>query len=382
MLYLSQPIILQRIGLSCHRFRGDLRLFSSRIIHASQIITYFFASMLFNNVSIHSVAHLEAPNRVTSADISARLAKTLKRLRLPLNYLERTTGIEERRFWHENTQPSDAATHIAETVIQKSRLSKNDIGVIINTSITKDFIEPSIAAIVHGNLKLSANCINFDVGNACLGFLNGVHVAATMVEGGQVNHALVVAAENVGVGVLATIDRLEKDDATPQEVRNQLASLTLGSGAAAMVISRRDLAPKGHPIQGLVVLAATEHSRLCCAWADAMKTDAPKILKNGIILTENTLQEAEKHLDWKFKDINEFAIHQISKTHLQVFEKQFNVESNKVMSIIQEYGNMGPVSVPFIVSKLEVAERLTQGKMLRIVGSGSGLNCMVMDVLW
>jgi acyl-CoA:acyl-CoA alkyltransferase len=337
--------------------------------------------MLFNNVSIHSVAHLEAPSRVTSADISVRLAKTLKRLRLPLNYLERTTGIEERRFWHENTQPSDAATHIAEMVIQKSGLPKNDIGVI-NTSISKDFIEPSIAAIIHGNLKLSANCINFDVGNACLGFLNGIHVAATLIEGGQVNHALVVAAENAGTGVLATIDRLEKDDATPQEVRSQLASLTLGSGAAAMVVSRSDLAPNGHPIRGLVAQAATEHSRLCCAWADTMKTDAPKILENGMILTANTFQEAKKQMDWGVENINEFAIHQISNTHLQVFQKQFNIESNKVMAIIQKYGNMGPVSVPFIVSKLEIAERLTPGKRLRIVGSGSGLNCMIMDVMW
>lgn len=338
--------------------------------------------MLFNNVSIHSVAHLEAPNRVTSADISARLAKTLKRLRLPLNYLERTTGIEERRFWHENTQPSDAATHIAELAIQKSGLPKNEIGVIINTSISKDFIEPSIAAIIHGNLKLSASCINFDVGNACLGFLNGIHVAATLIEGGQVNHALVVAAENAGTGVLATIDRLEKDDATPQEVRSQLASLTLGSGAAAMVVSRSDLAPKGHPIRGLVAQAATEHSRLCCAWADTMKTDAPKILENGMILTANTFQDANKQMDWGVESINEFAIHQISNTHLQVFQKQFNIESNKVMAIIHKYGNMGPVSVPFIVSKLEIAERLTPGKRLRIVGSGSGLNCMIMDVMW
>lgn len=338
--------------------------------------------MLFNNVSIHAVAHLEAPNRVTSADISARLGKTLKRLRLPLNYLERTTGIEERRFWPENTQPSDVATHVAETAIQKSGVSKNDIGVIINTSISKDFIEPSIAAVIHGNLKLSINCINFDVGNACLGFLNGIHVAATMIEGGQVNHALVVAAENAGTGVLATIDRLERDDATPQEVRSQLASLTLGSGAAAMVVSRSDLAPGGHPVRGLVVLAATEHSRLCCAWADTMKTDAPKILENGMILTAHTFQEAKKQLDWDVNNIDEFAIHQISNTHLQAFQKQFNIESNKVMSIIQKYGNMGPVSVPFIVSKLEVAERLTPGKKLRVVGTGSGLNCMIMDILW
>ncbi|MEO6292238.1 MAG: 3-oxoacyl-[acyl-carrier-protein] synthase III C-terminal domain-containing protein, partial [Burkholderiaceae bacterium] len=143
-----------------------------------------------------------------------------------------------------------------------------------------------------------------------------------------------------------------------------------------------DFAPKGHPVRGLVALAATEHNRLCCAWADTMKTDAPKILKNGMILTANTFQEVKKYLNWDVENINEFAIHQISNIHIQTFQKQFDIESNKVMSIIQKYGNMGPVSVPFIVSKLEIAERLTQGKMLRVVGSGSGLNCMVMDVQW
>jgi acyl-CoA:acyl-CoA alkyltransferase len=338
--------------------------------------------MLFNNVSIHTVAHLEAPIRVTSAEISNRLAKTLKRVNLPLNYLERTTGIKERRFWPKNTQPSEAATQVAEAVIKKSGISKDDVGVIINTSITKDFIEPSIAAIIHGNLKLSQNCINFDVGNACLGFMNGMHLAASMIEGGQVNHALVVAAENVDVGVLATINRLEKDDATSEEVRNQLASLTLGSGAAAMIISRSDLISTGHPIRGLVVMSATEHNRLCCAWPDTMKTDAPKILKNGMILTENTLQQAKNHLSFENGKIDEYAIHQISKTHIQAFQKQFNIEPSKVKSIVQEYGNMGPISVPFIISQLEMTERLIQGKMLRVVGSGSGLNCMVMDVSW
>lgn len=338
--------------------------------------------MLFNNVSIHSVAHLEAPNPVTSAEISARLAKTLKRLRLPLNYIERTSGIKERRFWPVNTQPSDAATQVAAAVIQKSGLSKDDIDVIINTSVSKDFIEPSTASIIHDKLKLSTKCINFDIGNACLGFLNGIHMAAAMVEAGQMNHVLVVAAEVTEVGILATIDRLEKDDATPEDVRNQLASLTLGSGAAAMIISRRDLAPLGHPIQGLVAVAATEHHRLCCAWDLTMKTDAPKILKNAMIMTSNTFQEADKHLNWKVENIHEFAMHQISHVHIQAFQKLFSIEPHKVMSIVQEYGNTGPVSVPLIVSKLEIAERLKPGKMLRIVGAGSGLNCMVMDVLW
>lgn len=74
--------------------------------------------MLFTKVSIHTVAHLEAPCTVSSSEIASRLANTLKRVHLPLNVLERMTGIKERRFWSGDTQPSDVATEVAEKVIQ------------------------------------------------------------------------------------------------------------------------------------------------------------------------------------------------------------------------------------------------------------------------
>ena len=194
--------------------------------------------MLFTKVSIHTVAHLEAPCTVSSSEIASRLANTLKRVHLPLNVLERMTGIKERRFWSGDTQPSDVATEVAEKVIQKSGLSKSDIGAIISTSITKDFIEPSIASIVHGNLKLAPECINFDVGSACLGFLNGMQVAASMIEAGLLKHVLIVSGESGHQGLEATLKRLENTNASAEEVRSQLATLTLGSGGVAMVLSQ------------------------------------------------------------------------------------------------------------------------------------------------
>lgn len=338
--------------------------------------------MLLKNVSIHTVTHLEAPIRVTSAEISARLAKTLKRVRMRANFLEVTTGIQERRFWEGNQPPSEVATLVAEQVIKKSGLSKNDIDAIISTSITKDFIEPSIACIIHGNLQMPPECMNFDLGNACLGFLNGIHVAASMIESGQMNHVLVVAGESGHDGMEATLKRLEQDTATLQDVRDQLATLTLGSGAVAMIISRTNLAPKGHPIRGLVTLAATEHNRLCCGWPDRMVTDAPKLLAAGVDLKLKTYQKAQMELGWQTSQFDEFAFHQVSKSYIKMSLKALGIESHKVMTTFPEYGNMGPISLPFTISKLETAGRLVAGKKLAILGAGSGLNCMAMEVQW
>lgn len=338
--------------------------------------------MLLTKVSIHTIAHLEAPIRVTSAEISARLAKTLKRVRMRENFLEMTTGIQERRFWEGNQLPSEVATLVAEKVIKKSGLSKNDIGAIISTAVTKDFIEPSIAAIVHGNLELPDDCMNFDLTNACLGFLNGIHVAASMIESGQINHVLVVAAESVFDVVEATLKRLEQDTATLEDVRDQLACLTLGSGAVAMIISRSNLAPQGHPIRGLVSLANTEHNQLCLGWPDRMLTDAPKLLEAGLNLSRKTYQKAEVELGWLTADFDEFAIHQVSKSLTNLFLEKFCLESRKVMTTFPEYGNMGPVSLPFNIAKLEAAGRLVAGKRLAMICVGSGVNCMMMEVEW
>ncbi|NRB72681.1 MAG: 3-oxoacyl-ACP synthase III, partial [Xanthomonadales bacterium] len=70
--------------------------------------------MHFKNVVIQSLAAVEAPIRLTSAEIEKRLEPTLKRLGIRGNLLEEISGIKARRIWEEGTQPSDAATLAAE----------------------------------------------------------------------------------------------------------------------------------------------------------------------------------------------------------------------------------------------------------------------------
>ena len=65
--------------------------------------------MNFNNVSVLSVSHLDAPHRVTSEEIERRLEPTMKRLGIRSDLLRQLSGIMERRVWDEGTMPSEAA---------------------------------------------------------------------------------------------------------------------------------------------------------------------------------------------------------------------------------------------------------------------------------
>ena len=164
--------------------------------------------MNFENLSIMSVRHVDAPQIVTSSEIQTELCDTMERLGLPPNLLEGIAGIHERRYWNEQTLPSDAATMAAEVALEEADLDRARLGMLINTSVCRDFIEPSTACLVHGNLKLPDTCMNLDVGNACLAFFNGMEVVGNMIELGQIDYGMVVDGESSRFLIESTIERL------------------------------------------------------------------------------------------------------------------------------------------------------------------------------
>lgn len=201
--------------------------------------------MLFQHVSIDTVAHIDAPVRLSSADIVRRLQPALGRLGIRGELLEDVAGIRERRLWDRPMPVSDAATMAGQEVLAASGVPRASIGVLINTSVCRDYLEPSTASVVHTNLGLPDTCQNFDVGNACLAFLTGMDIAAHMIERGDIESALIVDGEVSNEVTERTIERLNSPGATVDQFRKEFASLTLGSGAAAMVLRRSELLASG-----------------------------------------------------------------------------------------------------------------------------------------
>jgi len=338
--------------------------------------------MLYKHVSIASVAHIDAPIRLSSADIMLRLQPTLERFGIRDNLLEDVAGIYERRIWADGVMPSDAATLAAQKALAASGVAHEHIGILINTSVCRDYLEPSTASIIHGNLGLSDTCQNFDVGNACLAFLNGMDIAARMIEHGAIEYALVVDGEVSNTITERTIERMLLPDVTPEQFRNEFASLTLGSGSAAMVLGRSELLPNGHPFRGSVTRAATEFSHLCRGNMDRMVTDTRTLLIEGLKLAAKTFQAARAALGWVSGEMDEFVVHQISKVHTAAFIDLLGIDPRKVLTVFPEHGNIGPASVPIALSKLAELGRLKKGSRIALMGIGSGLNCSMAEVEW
>lgn len=338
--------------------------------------------MRFDRVSICSVTHVDAPIRVTSAEIEDRLANTMDRLCVPKGLVYALTGITARRMWGPEVAPSDAAAQAAELAIARAGIDRARIGVLVSTSVCRDYVEPSTACLVHGKLGLSRDCLNFDIGNACLGFLNGMEVVGNMIERGQVDYALVVDGENSRFVLDRTIERLNRPDTDAPTFWAHFATLTLGSGGAAMILCRRDLAPDGHRFKGGVTLAATEHRELCRGQTDHMITDSTGLLNSGLELAAETWSAAERELGWRAGVLDEYIIHQVSKPHTDKLGASLGLPPAKVLATYVEYGNVGPAGVPLALSKSAEMGRLRRGSRVGLMGIGSGLNCSMAEVVW
>ncbi|MES2858317.1 MAG: 3-oxoacyl-ACP synthase III [Pseudomonadota bacterium] len=338
--------------------------------------------MLFQHVAIAGLAHIDAPRRLSSDEINLRLKPTLERLGIRTDVLGDIAGIHARRLWDEGVEASDAATLAGVKALADAGIDPDRVGLLVSTSVSRDYLEPSTASIVSGNLGMGENCQNFDVANACLAFLNGMDIASRMIERGEIDYALIVDGETANLAYEKTLDRLSGIDVTEEQFRNEMATLTLGSGAAAMVLARAELAPGAPRYKGGVTRAATQWNGLCRGNLDRMVTDTRMLLIEGIKLAQKTFVAARQALGWVVEEMDEFVIHQVSQVHTAAFIKAFNIDPRKVLTIFGEHGNIGPASVPIVLSKLREMGRLKKGDRVALLGIGSGLNCSMAEVVW
>lgn len=340
------------------------------------------AAQRYEQVVISGLAHLDAPHVVTSTEIEGQLARTMERLGVAPGLLETLSGIEERRVCDAGTQPSQVAAAAGEQALLRSGVDRAEIGALVNTSVCRDFLEPSTASLAHGLMELPTEAVNFDVGNACLGFVNGMNVVAAMIENGEIDHGLVVNGETSRFTMEATIERLAGDACDEKMFREQFATLTLGSGAVAMVLSRAGSADAGQRYLGGMSRASTSHANLCTGNISEMKTDTKGLLLAGLELAAHTWKEAVSAFEWDPQTVDTYVVHQVSKVHTRAVCDTLGLDISRFPLIYPHYGNIGPAGVPTVLSRSVEDGTVRAGSRVMLMGVGSGINAAAAEILW
>ena len=347
--------------------------------------------MRYNDVCLEGFGYTLPEQIVTTVELEQWLEPVYKRLRLPAGRLELMTGIRERRFWEPGTRGSSKSIESAERAIAATGIDRQHIGALVHGSVCRDHLEPATACRIHHELGLRPDCQIFDVSNACLGLLNGLLLVANMIELGQIRAGLVVGTEDSRPLVETTVKNLNQDMAlTRDRIKLAVASLTIGSGSCAFVLTDRDLSRTGNRVMGAAVRARTDYHQLCHSGADEaghdmqplMNTDSEQLMHQGITTGVETFGDFLHEMEWTQDDIAKVFTHQVGVAHRKMMFDSLGLQPALDFSTVGFLGNTGSVALPISMALGVEQGHLSSGDQVAMLGIGSGINSVMVAVDW
>src|SRR5258708_9748504 len=141
---------------------------------------------------------------------------------MPAGKLRRRAGIESLAYVAESETELTLGATAAQEALRAASCGAQELDWIVATSETHhDY--PSLSAQLHSRLLVRETCSALDVGGACLGLLNALAVAQSLIGSGQAHTILVVTAD------------VHSRTLTPGRVVGEFGGL-FGDGASAFLL--------------------------------------------------------------------------------------------------------------------------------------------------
>ncbi|MGL2416042.1 ketoacyl-ACP synthase III [Helicobacter pylori] len=286
-------------------------------------------------------------------------------------WIEKRTGIKERRFANDEEKSSDLGVIAAKQAIERACLTPKDIDLVVVATLSPDFLAmPSTACVLSAKLGIE-NKPAFDISAACTGFIYLLSVAKAYVESGMYENVLIVGAEKTS-SVL--------------DFKDRGTCILFGDGAGACVIGRTkrlkesvldvQISANGNFSNYLYTprtLKPTPFNSkeealepfLCMKGNEVFKLAVKTLLKDvEMILEKNAL---------KPEDVRLFIPHQANFRIIQAVREHLDFKDEQVVLTVHKYGNTSAASIPMAMCEAYEEGRLKKGDLMLLDAFGGGL---------
>ncbi|GAA9312843.1 ketoacyl-ACP synthase III [Helicobacter pylori] len=286
-------------------------------------------------------------------------------------WIEKRTGIKERRFANNEEKSSDLGVIAAKQAIERAHLTPQDIDLVVVATLSPDFLAmPSTACVLSAKLGIE-NKPAFDISAACTGFIYLLSVAKAYVESGMCENVLIVGAEKTS-SVL--------------DFKDRGTCILFGDGAGACVIGRTkrlkesildvQISANGNfsnylytprTLKPTPFNAKEEASEpfLRMKGNEVFKLAVKTLLKDvEIILEKNAL---------KPEDVRLFIPHQANFRIIQAVREHLDFKDEQVVLTVHKYGNTSAASIPMAMCEAYEEGRLKKGDLMLLDAFGGGL---------
>ena len=292
------------------------------------------------------------------------------------------TGISSRNL--SDGEPTwKMGAEAAKKAIEKAGISPEEIGLIIDATITNDFKTPSVACVIQREIG-AVNAAAFDLNAACSGFVYSVDVAKRFLQTDEnLKYVLVVANESLSK-ILDYSDRS--------------SCILFGDGAAAAVIGKSDklyTSYMGADGTGAHFLFAkhpdvkhpfrTKESEMTegefGSNHEFLVQDGKEVYKFATKALPLAATKAAEKENVDINSIDWFVPHQANVRIIETAAKNLGVSMDKFIVNIAKHGNTSSVSIPLALTEAIESGKIKKGDRICLVGFGAGLTlgAIIMD---
>ncbi|HRA88560.1 MAG TPA: beta-ketoacyl-ACP synthase III [Planctomycetaceae bacterium] len=311
---------------------------------------------------IRSIGSYVPSHVVTNDELEARYG-------FEPGWIERRTGIHQRRIAAESESTSDLAVEAARRAIAAANITPADIDLVIVGTFTPDFTCPSTACLVQNKLKLDAPAM--DIQAACSGFMYAFVTGAQFIATGNSRLALVIGADVnsrivqpsdqrtaplFGDGAGAVI--LEAGEADQGLVCYQLGA----DGAGGTMLDR--------PAGGVTLPLTPE---LVAAGEHFLRMDGRNVFKWAIETVTQSIEVVLENAGVKSEDVTLFVLHQANIRIIDHAMKVLRIPRYKVYNNLDRVGNTSAASIPIALDEANREGRIKRGDLVVMCGFGAGL---------
>ncbi|WP_461726197.1 beta-ketoacyl-ACP synthase III [Brucella sp. LJL56] len=294
--------------------------------------------------------HYAPERRVENAELEQRLG-------LEAGWIEKRTGIRERRWAAPDETLTDMAMKAGTMALDDSGLPPNSVALVILATSTPDHLLPPSAPLLAHKIGLE-NCGGIDLAGACSGFLYALVLADGFVK--NFRKPVLVVAANI---LSRRINMAERNTAI------------LFADAAGAVL----LAPSDNPHEGLVGSALISdggsYGLISIPDGDTRMTmpDGKAVFAQAVRMMTNCATNALEQAKLTAADVDRFFPHQANARIIDTVCDRLHLPASIAARTIETFGNSSAATIPLSLSLASRSRPFQPGEPLLLTAAGAGM---------
>ena len=270
---------------------------------------------------------------------------------------------------------ADYAVDAARQCLEVNGASLDEVDLVLCGGIARQYFEPATAMEVAAKLGLRQTHA-FDVTTACVGHMEAIQTAASYLAlRDDYRCALVCTAELTGPYLSFDIQRV-------RDLGTKFAGLTIGNGAACMLLRRVPWPDGGIRILGIDTHTVPDHWELCQVPIDGTLTSSSVELMRLRRLIPPLLARYLTQVGWSAEEVDHFVFHQPSENEIRQILTRLGADPNRAIYCHHLYGNTASASVGLSYHRLLEERQVRAGDKIVLGSAAAGFSVVVATGVW